>query len=84
MKPIKEVNIYTDDIKTLKENSNRKFAKYQEPYIKEIYDIDGNLIEIEVVGSNFVRKRAYSNCSSLKQANLPSGLTKIGESAFSY
>lgn len=49
MKPIKEVNIYTDDIKTLKENSSRKFAKYQEPYIKEVYDADGNLIEADMI-----------------------------------
>lgn len=83
MKPVNEVNIYTYDIKTLKENSNRKFAKYQEPYIKEVYDADGNLIEAEMIGYDFVRDWLYCYCEQLRTVILPSDITTIDEFAFS-
>ncbi len=54
----------------------------KEPYIEETYDESGNLIGANLVGYTAVRDNAFSNCTSLALANLPSGLTSIGDSAF--
>lgn len=53
-----------------------------EPYIEEIYDASGNLIEAKLYGHSKIRDYAFQNCTKLALTSLPSGLTSIGSSAF--
>ena len=53
------------------------------PYIKEIYDVNGNLIDAELVGYTTIRDYAFYYCRNLALTSLPSGLTSIGQYAFS-
>ena len=52
-----------------------------EPYIEEVIDDDGNLINATVHGHT-IRNFAFYNCSKLASTSLPSGLTSIGSYAF--
>ena len=52
-----------------------------EPYIEEVIDDDGNLINATVHGHT-IRNYAFYNCSKLALTSLPSGLTSIGDQAF--
>ena len=52
-----------------------------EPYIEEVIDDDGNLINATVHGHT-IRNYAFYNCSKLALTNLPSGLISIGNYAF--
>ena len=53
-----------------------------EPYIEEVYDSNGELIDATFHGYTIIRKYAFYNCSKLALTSLPSGLTSIGTSAF--
>ena len=53
-----------------------------EPYIEEVYDGNGNLIDVTFHGHTRIRNYAFNTCSKLALTSLPSGLTSIGESAF--
>ena len=53
-----------------------------EPYIEEIYDASGNLIEAKLYGHSKIRDYTFYNCTKLALASLPSGLKSIGSSAF--
>ena len=52
------------------------------PYIEEIYNSDGQLINANMHGYDTIRIYAFSDCTSLALASLPSGITRIGEGAF--
>ena len=54
------------------------------PYIEEIYDESGNLINAKLYGYDKIRDYAFSSCSSLALISLPSGITSIGRDAFSH
>ena len=54
----------------------------KEPYIEEIYDADGNLIDVNLVGYTAIRPYAFYYCTSLNLTSLPSEITSIGNSAF--
>ena len=53
-----------------------------EPYIEEIYNSDGQLIDVKMYGYKTIRDSAFSGCSSLALTALPSGITSIGYIAF--
>ena len=53
-----------------------------EPYMEEVYDSNGNLIDVVMYGYTKIRNYAFYNCSRLALTSLPSGLTNIGYSAF--
>ena len=53
-----------------------------EPYIEEIYNSDGQLIDAKMYGYKTIRDSAFSGCPSLALTSLPSGITNIGNSAF--
>lgn len=53
------------------------------PYIEEIYNSDGQLIDAKMYGYETIRDSAFYYCSSLALTSLPSGITNIGNSAFS-
>ena len=53
-----------------------------EPYIEEVYDGNGKLIDVTFHGYTIIRNYAFYNCSSLALTSLPSGLTSIGTSTF--
>ena len=53
-----------------------------EPYIEEVYDGDGELIDVTFHGYTIIRKYAFNGCKSLALTSLPSGLTSIGTYAF--
>ena len=53
-----------------------------EPYIEEVYDSSGNLINATLHGNTVIRDYAFYNCSRLALTSLPSGLTNIGNNAF--
>ena len=53
-----------------------------EPYIEEVYDSSGNLINATLHGYTVIRDNAFLNCSSLALTSLPSGITNIGNYAF--
>ena len=55
-----------------------------EPYMEEVYDSNGNLIDVVMYGYTKIRNYAFYNCSRLALTSLPSGLTNIGSNAFSY
>ena len=52
-----------------------------EPYIEEVIDDDGNLINATLHGHT-IRNYAFYNCSKLASTSLPSGLISIGNYAF--
>ena len=52
-----------------------------EPYIEEVIDDDGNLINATVHGHT-IRNYAFYNCSKLASTSLPSEITSIGSYAF--
>ena len=53
-----------------------------EPYIEEVYDGNGELIDATFHGYTIIRKYAFNGCRSLALTSLPSGLTSIGNYAF--
>ena len=53
-----------------------------EPYIEEVYDSSGNLIDATLHGYTIIRSYAFYYCSSLALTSLPSGITSIGDYAF--
>ena len=53
------------------------------PYIEEIYNLDGQLIDVKMYGYKTIRDSAFSYCPSLALTTLPSGITNIGAFAFS-
>ena len=53
-----------------------------EPYIEEVYDSNGNLIDVNMHGYTKIRNYAFYSCSRLALTSLPSGLTSIGSNAF--
>ena len=52
------------------------------PYIEEIYDSDGQLIDAKMYGYEAIRDNLFYYCSSLALITLPSGITNIGNNAF--
>ena len=52
------------------------------PYIEEIYDSDGNLIDVKLYGYTKIRDAAFYGCTNLSLTSLPEGITSIGDSAF--
>ena len=52
-----------------------------EPYIEEVIDDNGNLINATLHGHT-IRNYAFYNCSKLASTSLPSGLISIGNYAF--
>ena len=53
-----------------------------EPYIKEIYNSDGQFIDVKMYGYETIRAYAFHNCFYLALTTLPSGITNIGAGAF--
>lgn len=53
-----------------------------EPYIEEVFDDDGNLINATLYGHTIIRDYAFENCSKLALVSLPSEITSIGIFAF--
>ena len=54
-----------------------------EPYMEEVYDSDGNLIDAKLYGYTKIRDYLFYNCMNLALTSLPAGITSIGDSAFS-
>ena len=54
----------------------------KEPYIEEIYDEQGYLINVMLHGYTKIRDHAFSNCTRLALTALPSEITHIGNNAF--
>ena len=52
------------------------------PYIEEIYNSDGQLIDVNMYGYKTIRDYAFYYCTSLALTGLPSGITNIGYRAF--
>ena len=52
------------------------------PYVEEVYDSEGNLIDARLVGYTFVRDTLFAQCPNLALTSLPSGITSIGNFAF--
>ena len=65
------------------EISNIQSSGANEPYIEEVYDSNGNLIDVNMHGFTKIRTNAFYGCSRLALTSLPSGLTSIGYRAFS-
>ena len=85
MESIKEVNVKTSDINTLKENSKRRFAKYQEPYVKETTWYTEEEITrhtVEFVGFDVIRSNACANYYGLHSVIIHSPCSAVGFSAF--
>lgn len=60
-------------------------ASATEPYTEEIYDSDGNLVNVKMYGGyETIRAYLFYNCTNLALISLPSGITSIGERAFYY
>lgn len=53
-----------------------------EPYIEEVYNSYGALINVNMHGYTKIRRCAFYGCSHLALTSLPSGITNIGKSAF--
>ena len=53
-----------------------------EPYIEEIYNASGDLIDVRLYGYDKIRSYLFSDCSNLALTSLPSGITSIGNYAF--
>ena len=54
------------------------------PYIEEIYDSDGNLIDVKLYGYTKIRDSAFYGCGNLALTSLPEGITSIGYYAFAH
>lgn len=54
-----------------------------EPYVEEIYNSNGELINVIMHGYTKIREYCFVNCGSLALTSLPDGITSIGDSAFS-
>ena len=54
-----------------------------EPYIEEMYDANGNLIDAKMYGYTKVRDYAFYYCKNLALTSLPESLISIGNYAFS-
>ena len=52
------------------------------PYIEEIYNSDGQLIDVKMYGRKAIRAYEFYQCSSLALTTLSSEITNIGENAF--
>ena len=52
------------------------------PYIEEIYNSDGQLIDVKMYGYEAIRDYAFYGCASLALTTLPSGITNIDNYAF--
>ena len=52
------------------------------PYIEEIYNSDGQLIDAKMYGYETIRDYAFANCTNLALTTLPSGITNIDDYAF--
>ena len=52
------------------------------PYIEEIYDSDGNLIDVKMHGYTKIRDHIFEECHSLSLASLPDEIVSIGSCAF--
>ena len=53
-----------------------------EPYTEEIYNSDGQFIDVKMYGYETIRAYAFYNCFDLALTTLPSGITNIGDYAF--
>lgn len=53
-----------------------------EPYIEEIYNSYGSLINVNMHGYTKIRRYAFYDCSQLALTSLPSDITSIGDYAF--
>ena len=73
-----------DQMATEVSNISTGGGNVEEPYIKEIYDASGEMIEAKLVGYTKIRRYLFNNCSKLTLISLPSGITDIGVSAFSH
>ncbi len=85
MESIKEVNVKTSDINTLKENSKRRFAKYQEPYVKETTwytEEEFARSTVEFVGFDTIRPYACTDYYGLHSVIIHSPCSAIGSYAF--
>ena len=52
------------------------------PYIEEIYNSDGQLIDVKMYGYETIRDYAFADCTNLALTTLPNGITNIGDEAF--
>lgn len=52
------------------------------PYIEEIYNSDGQLIDVKMYGYKTIRDSAFNSCTNLALTTLPNGITSIGDYAF--
>ena len=52
------------------------------PYIEEIYDSNGNLIDVKLYRYTKIRDAAFYGCTNLSLTSLPEGIPSIGGSAF--
>ena len=52
------------------------------PYIEEIYNSYGQLIDVKMYGYETIRDYAFYGCTSLALTSLPSGIISIGDNAF--
>ena len=52
------------------------------PYIEEIYNSYGQLIDVKMYGYETIRDYAFADCTNLALTTLPSGITNIGDEAF--
>ena len=85
MDSIKEVNVKTNDINTIKENSKRRFAKYQEPYVKETTwytEEEFARYTVEFVGFDMVRSNACADYYGLHSVVIHPPCSTVGSSAF--
>lgn len=53
-----------------------------EPYVEEVYDSDGNLIEAKLYGYTKTRTNMFSGCTKLNLVSLPDGLASIESGTF--
>ena len=53
-----------------------------EPYIEEVYNSYGALINVNMHGYTKIRRCAFYDCTLLALTSLPSDITSIGKSAF--
>ena len=53
-----------------------------EPYIEEVIDGNGNLINATLHGHTIISNSAFENCTMLALTSLSPGLTRIGNRAF--
>ena len=52
------------------------------PYIEEIYNSDGQLIDVKMYGYETIRDYAFYGCSNLALTSLPSRIIIISDNAF--